>query len=317
MAQLDPTRLSNPLWPTVVILTFGAFVGAAIGNFVMINGTYAWVVVNHPGTLFYVAPRLAPKLGAIANFTMVAIPLWAVLGGWWAASLAAGRTGSVGVDLGVMLLSEGHPVCRRVNELARELALPPIKWVGWFEDDAINAFAVGTRRDNALIAISRGAIEKLSNEQCDAVLAHELAHVANNDMARMTYARGVQEALTFFLLWRGFKNVARWLFTPISQLELMRFSRQREYWADAVAAVLTSPEAMIGALEAIHAAATKPPASQKAYAGFMIRGNDRNLFATHPPADERILALRSRKYIERLPVVGAAPTPASAPFLGS
>ena len=73
----------------------------------------------------------------------------------------------------------------------------------------------------------KAAIEKLTMAELDAVMAHELAHVANNDMARMTYIRGVQNALTWFLIFRGMKNIALWLFTPTSQLELMRFSRQR------------------------------------------------------------------------------------------
>ncbi|MCW2307383.1 M48 family metalloprotease [Rhodobium gokarnense] len=304
MATLDPARLRNPVWPTVTIMVIGAIIGVFIGTaFALTTGMFAAGFAGPLAFLMF-GPLVLAEAGAGLALALVAAPTWAGFGGWHFGAKAA-TPGVAATTLGVTLFSEGHPIHQYINKKAEELSLPPIKWVGWFDDEAINAFAMGTTQENALLAFSRGAIQKLTMPQLDAVMAHELAHVANNDMARMTYAYGAQNALTWFLYFRGLKNIARWLFTPTSQIEIMRFSRQREFWADAVAAVLTNPEQIIGALDAIQNDVAKPPKQQRAFASFMLRANLNNLFASHPPISDRIQAIEDGRYIKRLPYLNA------------
>ncbi|MEM5585215.1 M48 family metalloprotease [Roseibium sp. AS2] len=301
MRKLDPTRLRNPVWFTVIVMMAGAGLGVVIGSFVLLTtGIFAMLATGPLGFLLY-GPLLMAQTAASSSMGMIIVPAWAWFGGWFFAAGSVGNNIGVAARVGMTLFSEGHPVYVRINELARELNLPPIRWVGWYEGEEINAFAMGVNRENALIAMSKGAIDKLTKEELDAVMAHELAHVANNDMARMTYARGVQNALTWFLLFRGFKQIALWVFTPTSQFELMRFSRTREYWADAIGAVLTSPQAMAGALRAIDMDQAAPPAKQTPYANIMLRANAHSWLATHPPIEDRISAVIQQTYIEKLP----------------
>ncbi len=303
MKRIDPKRLRNPIWPTVLVMIIGAMIGAYIGGVLILTfGTFA-LLATGPFGFFLYGPLLMAKAAVASSVTLVVVPGWAWFGGWLFAAASSGK-GGASRHLGVTLFSENHPIYVRINELARELELPRIQWVGWYEGYEINAFAMGVRRDNALIALTKGAIERLTKEQLDAVMAHELAHVANNDMARMSYARGVQSALTWFLLFRGLQQVVRWVFTPTSQLELMRFSRAREYWADAIGAALTSQQAMAGALRAIDLDKNSPPAKQKPYANLMLRANAHSWLATHPPLEDRISAVIQGKYIQQLPYRG-------------
>ena len=137
------------------------------------------------------------------------------------------------------------------KELSKELGITPPKFVGWYPAENINAFAMGTNPDNTLVAFTQPAIETLTKEELDAIMAHELAHIANNDMKRMAIAYGAQEALTFFLVFRGFKRIAKWAFSPLTELEILRLSRKREYEADKIGGQLTSPEDMAAALQRI------------------------------------------------------------------
>lgn len=294
MHRIDTKRLKNPIWLTVLIMVVGALIGAVIGSLFVFAGL---TMVTFGGFLLVLA-----QASVFLTVTIIAIPIWALIGGWMFGQFSSGSMGGVASRMGVTLFSETHPVSLRVNALAEDLNLPPIRWVGWFDDAAINAFATGIQREHALIAFSRGAVEKLTKEQLDAVMAHELAHVANNDMSRMTYARGVQDALTFLLVFRGLKKIARFLFTPTSEIEILRFSRSREYWADAVAAVLTSPDDMIGALEAIDADTDRPPRKQTRFANLMMRANAYSWLGTHPSLPSRIAAIETGKYTDKLPL---------------
>ncbi len=204
--------------------------------------------------------------------------------------------------MGVTLLPEGHGIVKKVNQMGKTMNLPPVAYVGHFESHQINAFACGQHRNDAMIAFSRGCIEKLNGDEFEAILGHELAHIANNDMSRMTFARGVQNSLTFFLLFDGIKTFARWLFTFISEISILHLSRKREFYADAIGAVLTSPDAMISALERIQRDKGKPRHKQHLYANMMFSANANGLFRTHPPLQARIAALESRNYIHKLPL---------------
>jgi heat shock protein HtpX len=281
-----------PVWPTVIFLTVSAWIGFAIGVFVLFISaeTLAWA--GGPIGWLLLFPLIAVSAGATLTYLLLATPLWAIIGGAFFAGLNSGEGGSLARLFGVTFFSDEHPINIATQEMAKRLGLPPVPYVGWYDADDINAFAAGTIARNALVAVSRGVVEKLSKEQLDAVIGHELGHVASNDMSRMQYAQGVQGALTFFLIFRGLKKVARWMFTPLSELELLRFSRKREFTADAVGARLTSAKAMISALEAIRdqeaPVITRDRAFLMLYAGF----SSGSLFSTHPPLENRIAALR-------------------------
>jgi heat shock protein HtpX len=298
MRELDPKKLRNPIIVTVIVMVIGSILGVIIGQTMLAAAVLSSFAVLGPLSALIAIPMAIAQLVINLVGIIVIVPIWALLGGWWFARSATGPSGSK--ELGVVLLNETHEVHRRVNELAKQLDLPPIKWVGFFPHEDINAYAMGTRREDALIALSGGMFKKLTKPQVDAIMAHELAHVANNDMARMTYAQGVQGALTWFLVFRGLKQVVRWLFTPISQLELLRFSRSREYQADAIAAALVGKEPMIEALRAIESEKFRRWIPQR-YAHFMFHQGIPGLFSTHPELHKRIEALQSDKYIKRLP----------------
>lgn len=305
MAKLDPKRLRRPwaLALTVTILLVSALVGAYIGQFAIAGTMIGTSILLGPIAWFTALPLIFAQFAAALIVLLFVLPFWALLGGWWFASRARGVSRT---DLSVEWFADTHPIHRRVNALARQLELPPIKWVGWFPEEGINAFARGIRREEAVIAFSAGAIERLSRPQLDAVMAHELAHVANHDMARMTYAHGMQDALTWFLGFRGLKQFARWVFTPIAQIEIQRFSRQREFWADAVGAALVGRESMIGVLQAVDGEQPSNPRTLR-QAQFMFHGGLARLLSSHPAASDRIRALEYETFLKRLPYRRKAP----------
>jgi heat shock protein HtpX len=188
--------------------------------------------------------------------------------------------------------------------------------VGIFDQPVLNAFATGANRNNALVAVSSGLLQGMSRDEAEAVLGHEVAHVANGDMVTMTLIQGVIN--TFVVLLSRvlghlvdrvvFKNErghgpAFWITTIVAEIVLailasmivMAFSRYREFRADAGGAKLTSRAAMIAALERLKQASGQPPMPDQ-LAAFGIRGGlgkFGKLFSSHPPLDERIRALRA------------------------
>ena len=188
--------------------------------------------------------------------------------------------------------------------------------VGMFDSPQPNAFATGARRDHALVAVSTGLLGAMERDEIEAVLGHEVTHVANGDMVTLTLIQGVVNTFVFFLS-RIVGNIVdrsisrdsegrgpAYLITVlVSQLVLgilasvivMWFSRQREFRADAGGAHLAGRERMIAALERLKAAHDDPLPSH--FSAFGISGGEgqglRRLFMSHPPIEERIAALRA------------------------
>ena len=187
--------------------------------------------------------------------------------------------------------------------------------VAVYDAPDVNAFATGWNRNNALVAVSTGLLQAMSRDEAEAVLAHEISHVANGDMITLALIQGVVNTFVIFFsriighlvdrvvfkTERG-QGPAFFITSIIAQLVLgflasiivMWFSRQREFRADAGGANLAGRGKMIAALEKLkvnHEQATLP----KQIAAFGISGNGKlsALFRTHPPLDERIQALRS------------------------
>ncbi len=189
--------------------------------------------------------------------------------------------------------------------------------VAIYDAPEINAFATGARRNAALVAVSSGLLRNMTRDEAEAVLGHEVAHVANGDMVTLTLIQGVLNTFViFFSRIIGhfvdrvvFKNdrghgPGFWIVTIVAQIVLgilasivvMWFSRWREFHADEGGARLASREKMIAALERLKRN-YQPSTLPDQVEAFGINGNMsqgiKRLFMSHPPLDERIAHLKS------------------------
>lgn len=190
--------------------------------------------------------------------------------------------------------------------------------VGIFNSEAPNAFATGMNRDNALVAVSTGLLQSMRKEEVEAVLGHEMAHVANGDMVTLALIQGVVNTFVFFLsrvigvlvdravfkVERGHGPgffitviIAQIVLGILASIIVMWFSRRREFRADAGGAKLTSAAQMAGALKALKRASGEPLPDEMAAFGISggKMGGLSKLFMTHPPLDARIAALESER----------------------
>ncbi len=190
----------------------------------------------------------------------------------------------------------------------------------------INAFATGARRDASLIAVSTGLLQNMSRDEAEAVLAHEMAHIANGDMVTMTLLQGVVNTFVIFIsriiaqIAAGFMSgdregeessngnpfvffavsmVLELVFGILASIITMWFSRHREFHADAGSAKLVGREKMIAALQRLKT--SYEPQEPGNMAAFCINGKNKSLsemFMSHPPLDKRIEALRNGDYLK-------------------
>ena len=203
---------------------------------------------------------------------------------------------------------------RRLSERAG-IGMPE---VGVYEAPDMNAFATGMRRNNALVAVSTGLLNSMDKDEVEAVLAHEVAHIANGDMVTLALIQGVVNTFVIFLsrvightvdrvvfkTERG-HGPAFWITSIVAELVLgvlatvivMWFSRYREFRADAGSAESVGARKMVAALQRLKGNMEQPqlPERMKAFgiAGGMRRDFMR-LFMSHPPLDERIAVLQGR-----------------------
>ena len=188
--------------------------------------------------------------------------------------------------------------------------------VAVYDAPDVNAFATGMSRNNALVAVSSGLLRNMSKDEAEAVLGHEVSHVANGDMVTLALIQGVVNTFVIFLsrvighvvdrvifkVERG-HGPAFWITAIVAEIVLgilasiivMWFSRRREFRADAGGAQLAGSHKMIAALQALKRASGQPHLPDQ-LAAFGINGGIgagiKRLFMTHPPLDERIEALR-------------------------
>lgn len=190
--------------------------------------------------------------------------------------------------------------------------------VGVFQSDTPNAFATGWNKNESLVAVSTGLLQHMKQEEVEAVLGHEVSHIANGDMVTLTLIQGVVNTFVIFFsrvighfVDRVVFKVARghgpafWIVSIIAQLVLSVlasmivawFSRWREFRADAGGADLASRRAMINALRRLQQAqqANRAEPLPDGMAAFGIFGSSvRALFSSHPPLEVRIAALERR-----------------------
>jgi len=190
----------------------------------------------------------------------------------------------------------------------------------------INAFATGARRDASLVAVSTGLLQNMSRDEAEAVLAHEVSHIANGDMVTMTLIQGIVNTFVIFIsrilaqLAAGFMSgnrdseessngnplvyfavsmVLELVFGIVASIITMWFSRHREFHADAGAARLAGREKMIAALQRLKT--SYEPQEASSMMAFCINGKSKSLselFMSHPPLDKRIEALRTGEYLK-------------------
>lgn len=169
--------------------------------------------------------------------------------------------------------------------------------------------ATGANRDNSMVAVSVGLLRSMNQDEAEAVLAHEISHIANGDMVTMALVQGVLNTFVIFfarliaqLLVRGGNNQGSYLayfgvtmvlevvFGVLASIIAMWFSRQREFRADAGSAKLVGAPKMIAALQRLKGSHDSELDGQ--LVAFGIKGKARELFASHPSLDDRIAALR-------------------------
>ena len=183
--------------------------------------------------------------------------------------------------------------------------------VAIYDSPEINAFATGANRNHALVAVSSGLLRQMTTDEAEAVLGHEISHVANGDMVTLTLIQGVLNTFVYFfarlvaqMINRGNNNAFVYLMTVmafqaifgvLASIIVMAFSRYREFRADAGGANLAGRQKMIRALQRLQGNQAESQLDGQLTA-FGISGKPAfaELFMTHPPLARRIAALQGK-----------------------
>lgn len=200
-----------------------------------------------------------------------------------------------------------------------------IPQVAIYDAPDINAFATGARRDASLVAVSTCLLQSMSRDEAEAVIAHEISHIANGDMVTMTLMQGIVNTFVIFLsrliaqAAAGFLNhhdgeeesdgnpliyfalsmMLELVFGMLASMITMWFSRYREFYADAGSAKLVGCEKMIAALQRLKT--SYEPQETSSLMAFCINGKTKSfskLLMSHPSLDVRIEALRCGQYLK-------------------
>jgi heat shock protein HtpX len=204
------------------------------------------------------------------------------------------------------------------NTVRRQAETAGIKMpeVGIYDAPEINAFATGPSRNNSLVAVSTGLLRAMNRDEAEAVLAHEVSHVANGDMVTMALIQGVLNTFVIFMARVVGRIIDSWIsgnregggiayyaivfvldivFGVLASIIAMWFSRWREFRADAGGASLAGREKMIAALQKLastYGQSTLPTQVRAFGISGSVGGGLKRLFMSHPPLAERIQALR-------------------------
>ncbi|MBL7714357.1 MAG: protease HtpX [Bdellovibrionales bacterium] len=221
--------------------------------------------------------------------------------------------------------SDAQELLETVHQLAKAAGLPKMPEVGIYDSPEVNAFATGPSRSSSLVAVSTGLLQRMSREERDGVLGHEVAHIANGDMVTMTLVQGVVNAFVMFFsrvlafavsqalrsnrdsdsersssvggpIYHIIQFVFEIVFMIAGSMLVAWFSRWREFRADAGGAKLAGREAMIKALEKLRKTIEiEDPNPQPSVQTLKIsgRGGFLALFSSHPPLELRIERLKA------------------------
>ncbi len=219
---------------------------------------------------------------------------------------------------------EEQELLRIVYQLAQKAGLPDMPEVGIYSSPEVNAFATGPTKRRALVAVSSGLLHRMNRDEIEAVLGHEISHVANGDMVTMTLLQGIVNAFVMFLARIIAFAISRFMvreredsnggvsplvfqlmvfafemvFMLLGAMVIAAFCRYREFRADAGGAQLAGRQKMIAALQALKRTmeAQDPRSAQPAFQALKISNPAglMKLFASHPPLDERIARLQGK-----------------------
>ena len=209
-----------------------------------------------------------------------------------------------------------------IHRLARKAGLKTLPEVGIYNSPELNAFATGPTKNNSLLAVSSGLLQKMNPDEIEGVLGHEITHITNGDMVTMTLILGIINAFALFLsrlaayvisvgaaernnnegtinvpgpLFFMLSMVFDILFTFLGSILVAAFSRHREYRADKGGAILAGRDKMIEALQALQKAIEPEDTRAPSLATLKIShksGGFRALFSSHPPLELRIARLQ-------------------------
>lgn len=217
---------------------------------------------------------------------------------------------------------EEHFLLDIVHHLAKRAGLRTMPEVGIYHSPEVNAFATGPSKNNALVAVSSGLLSGMNRDEIEAVLGHEISHVANGDMVTMTLIQGIINSFALFLsriiaygvslaLSRDDERsgdisyltyslltfVFDILFTLLGTILVAYFSRQREYRADKGGAKLAGREKMIAALKRLQRTSEVEDTRAPSIAALKIAQHSSwlALFSTHPPLEQRVQRLENSR----------------------
>jgi heat shock protein HtpX len=221
-------------------------------------------------------------------------------------------------SMGVQVIEQPRNQTERwlVEIVSRQAKNAGIKMpeVGIFDSPSPNAFATGWNKNDALVAVSTGLLRSMNEQEVEAVLGHEVSHVANGDMVTLALIQGVVNTFVVFLSRVIGHTVDRvvfkteqghgpafWIVSIVAELVLgvlamaivMWFSRYREFRADAGGADLAGRQKMISALQALQRSHTTEPLPDEMAAFGIFGGKVQKIFSSHPPLEDRINALRA------------------------
>ncbi|WP_340481063.1 protease HtpX [Vibrio anguillarum] len=207
-----------------------------------------------------------------------------------------------------------HWLLQTVSRQAQQAGIG-MPTVAIYNSPDINAFATGAKRDDSLVAVSTGLLHSMTRDEAEAVLAHEVSHIANGDMVTMTLMQGVVNTFVIFLsrfianivssrdseegggsnmmVYFGISMVLELVFGFLASFITMWYSRHREFHADAGAAKLVGKHKMIAALERLKMGQESQLEGSMMAFGINGKRSMTELLMSHPPLDKRIAALRN------------------------
>ena len=277
---------------------------------VVLNVAQAWFGVEIQGYAYYAV--LAGVFGMGGAFISLAMSKW----------MAKKMMGVQIIDqrVGDHRLRN---VVEKTHQYAKAAGLRKMPEVGVYDSPEVNAFATGPSKNNSLVAVSTGLLHRMTDDEVDGVIGHEVAHIANGDMVTMTLVQGIINTVAIFLSFViaraiasaidkdnrgggfmefGIRIAVQYLLSFLGMFVVAWFSRYREYRADAGGARLAGREKMVAGLEKLKGTLDLVDNQQEAMASLKISGGrkKRNLMfylSTHPPLDERIEALQRARIV--------------------
>jgi len=298
----------------------GSF-GKRILLFIAVNALVL-VTISLILNLLDVQPYLTQQ-GIDYNSLMIFCLIWGMAGAF--ISLALSRVMAKWM-MGVQVIDpnaasgDERALLEMVHKLAKNAGLGTMPEVGIYNSPEVNAFATGPTRARSLVAVSSGLLRRMNSDEVDAVLAHEIAHVANGDMVTMTLLQGVVNAFVMFFarvlayvvmrmgrqrdegvsgspfMYSMLVFVFEILFMILGMIVIATYSRFREFRADAGGARLVGRDKMVQALKALDRTIQiqDPKTDVPAFQAFKISNTKPflKLFASHPPLEERIERLQ-------------------------